>query len=291
MSSEVPTGHEADVLHCYRHPDRETLVRCSNCDRPICPSCMTPAAVGIRCPECSGGRGGTTRVRRIAAPQTDTAAVTVGLIVVNCIVFAGEVFQGVGVSGITGSRIVNDGAVWAAPVADGEVWRLVTSGFIHASFFHILFNMWALWVLGGALESWIGPRRLMIIFASSVLWGSAGAILLSPDSPTVGASGGVFGLMGALLVMSRQRGMDFMSSGIGVVLLLNLGITFAIPGISIGGHLGGLAGGVAAALVLSGFGRGHLAYGRWTPPIVIGSAVLVAGAVATAIIAAHAAVG
>lgn len=286
----MPTGHEADVLHCYRHPDRETLVRCSNCDRPICPSCMTPAAVGIRCPECTG-KGGTTRVRHIGRPQTDTAVVSVALIVINCVVFLGELFQGVGVSGITGSRIVQEGAVWAAPVADGEFYRLVSAGFIHASLFHILFNMWALWVLGAALESWIGAPRMLVIYGSSVLWGSAGAILLSPDSPTVGASGGVFGLMGALLVMSRQRGMDFMSSGIGVVLLLNLGITFAIPGISIGGHLGGLAGGVAAALVLSGFGRGHLAYGRWTPPVVIGSAALVAGAVAVAIVAANAAVG
>lgn len=286
----MPTGHEADVVHCYRHPDRETLVRCSNCDRPICPSCMTPAAVGIRCPECTG-RGGTTRVRHIGRPQTDTAVVSIALVVINCVVFAGEMLQGVGVSGISGSRIIADGAVYAAPVADGELWRLVTAGFIHASLFHILFNMWALWVLGGALESWIGPRRMLIIFGASVLWGSAGAILLSPGSQTVGASGGVFGLMGALLVMSRQRGMEFMSSGLGVVLLLNLGITFTIPGISVGGHLGGLAGGVAAALVLSGFGRGHIAYGRWTPPVVVGSAAVIAGAVAVAIVAAHAAVG
>ena len=281
---------EADVYHCYRHRDRETLVRCSNCERPICPSCMTPAAVGMRCPECSGGGGGT-RLRAAPSLRSDTAIVSIALIVVNCVVFLGELMQGVGVSGISGSRIVADGAVWAAPVADGEFYRLVSSGFIHASLFHILFNMWALWVLGGALESYIGAPRFLVIYFASVLWGSAGAILLSPGSPTVGASGGVFGLMGALLIMSRQRGMEFMSSGIGVVLLLNLGITFAIPGISIGGHLGGLAGGAAAALLLSGFGRGHMAYGRLTLPIALGSAGLIAGAVAVAIVAANAAVG
>jgi len=287
----VPTG-EADVHHCYRHRDRETLVTCSNCERPICTSCMTPAAVGMRCPECSGGGGGT-RMRAVsgARMRTDGTTVTVALIIINCVVFLAEMLQGVTVRGIGGSQIIAEGGVRAFEVSQGELYRLVSAGFIHAGLFHILFNMWALWMLGGALESYVGSGRMLVIYFSSVLWGSAGALLLSPDAITVGASGGVFGLMGALLVMSRQRGMDFLSSGIGMVLLLNLGITFAIPGISIGGHLGGLAGGAAAALLLSGFGKGHIAYGRLTAPILVGSAGILAAAVAVAVVVSRSAVG
>jgi membrane associated rhomboid family serine protease len=212
------------------------------------------------------------------------------LIAVNVLVFIAEMAQGVVVRGIGGSSVIADGAVQAPGVADGEWWRMLTAGFIHAGLFHIVFNMFALWVLGGALEQYVGGLRMAIIWFSAVLWGSVGALLLSPDVNTVGASGGVFGLMGALLIVSRQRGMEFLTGGIGAVLVLNLVITFALPGISIGGHLGGLLGGAAAALVLSGFGRGHLAYGRWTPAMVVGCGALLAGAVAVGVALATAAV-
>ncbi|MEW6582642.1 MAG: rhomboid family intramembrane serine protease [Actinomycetota bacterium] len=276
--TEVADG----VRHCYRHPQRETLLACSNCERPICTSCAQQAAVGLRCPDCAGGGP-----RRIQAPRLvargDTAVATVALIAVNVVVFLAEMSQGIGVRGIGGSQIIRDGAVAGPLVADGEWWRLVTSGFIHAGLGHIAFNMLALWWLGGALERYIGVWRLLAIYGAALLWGSAGAILLSPDNLTVGASGGVFGLMAALLVIERQRGMALLGSSIGVVLLLNLGITFAIPGISIGGHLGGLVGGGLAALVLSGFGRGHIAYGRVAAPMVVGLAAVLAGAVALSI--------
>jgi membrane associated rhomboid family serine protease len=282
------------MLRCYRHPDRETLVQCSNCERPICTSCMTTAAVGIRCPECAGGtrtaprRGGAGGWARPAGQGGLT--VTAVLIALNVLVFLAEMFQGVAVRGIAGSSVIADGGVRAPEVADGEWWRMVTAGFIHAGLFHILFNMFALYVLGSALEQYVGGLRMAVVWFGAVLWGSVGAMLLDPTALTVGASGGVFGLMGALLVVSRQRGMEFLTGGLGAVLLLNLVITFAIPGISIGGHLGGLAGGAAAAFALSGFGRGHIAYGRWTAPVVAGCAAVLAGGLAVGVLVANAAV-
>jgi len=215
-----------------------------------------------------------------------TTAVVV-LIALNVLVFVAQLSQGASFGSGGGAGIIGDGGVRAFEVAEGEWWRLVTAGFIHAGLLHLLFNMWALWILGGPLEEYVGTPRMLLIYASSVLWGSAGALVLSPDALTVGASGGVFGLMGALLVLSRQRGMEMMASGIGGLLLINLLITFAIPGISIGGHLGGLAGGAAAALVLGRFGRGHIAYSRFTPVVAAGAGLLLAAAVLVSLAAAQ----
>jgi membrane associated rhomboid family serine protease len=121
------------------------------------------------------------------------------------------------------------------------------------------------------------------VYLSSVVWGSAGALLMAPDALTVGASGGIYGLMAALLVLERQQGMALLGSGLGVFLLLNLGLTFVIPGISIGGHLGGIVGGFLAAIVLSGYGRGHMAYGRWSPAVIGGLVAVIAGGFALAV--------
>lgn len=278
---EQPAGGSAvsDDLRCYRHPDRDTLLSCSNCERPICTSCAQPAAVGLRCPECAGAPAGIKAVGKRVAPGAGAASATAVLVGINVLVFLVEMSQGIGVRGIGGSSIVRDGAVAGPPVADGEWWRLVTSGFIHAGVGHIAFNMLALWWLGGALERYIGTGRMLVVYFAAILWGSAGALILSPDSFTVGASGGVFGLMAALLVIERQRGVALLGSSIGVVLLLNLGITFFIPGISVGGHLGGLAGGAAAALALSRFGRGHVAYGRMHASAVVSLVAVMAAAV------------
>jgi membrane associated rhomboid family serine protease len=253
-----------EALHCYRHPDRETLLSCSNCERPICTSCMTQAAVGVRCPECAG-RGGRTRVVSPVARMRDgtQAPIATGVLVaINVLVFIAEMAQGVGLRGLGGSDLAQDGAIVGPPIADGEWWRLVTGGFLHANLIHLGFNMYLLWILGGAFERYAGPWRLLAVYFSALLWGSAGALLLAPDSLTVGASGAVFGLMAALYLLERQRGVALLGSSVGVLLLLNLVITFAIPGISIGGHIGGILGGAAAGYVLSGLGRGHMAYGR-----------------------------
>jgi membrane associated rhomboid family serine protease len=279
----TPETRAPEAAHCYRHPDRETLLSCSVCDRPICTSCMTQAAVGVRCPECARGGGPGSGGRRLRAPRvaqrSDTAVATVVLIAVNVLVYLAEMAQGVGVRGVGGSRLVQDGAVYGPAVADGEWWRMVTGGFLHAGLIHIGFNMYLLWILGSALERYAGPARMLAIYFSAILWGSAGALLLSPDSLTVGASGGVFGLMAALFLLERQRGVALLGSTVGMLLLLNLVITFLLPGVSMGGHLGGIAGGAAAALILSRFGRGHLAYGRQGPQGWIAIGALMVGAV------------
>ena len=235
---------------CYRHPNRETGVHCSNCGRAICPDCMTSTPVGMRCPECARQR---TRVRTMrSAVAGSDPVLTYALIGINVVAYIGEVAGGAGLGGggLSASRLFDDGALRAAEVANGDYWRLLSAGFLHASPFHIFFNMFALWILGTMLEPAIGTVRFGLIYFVSLLCGSFGALLLSPDSLTVGASGAVFGLMGAAAVVARNRGLNLMESGLGIWIGLNLLITFTIPNISIGGHIGGLIGGTVTALLL-----------------------------------------
>ncbi len=282
MASKETSAPEA--LHCYRHPDRETLLSCSSCERPICTSCMTQAAVGVRCPECSGRKGAAPAARRLGARATGAATATTALVVVNVLIYLGEMAQGVGLRGVGGSQLIEDGAIFGPAIADGEWWRLVTGGFLHASILHVAFNMYLLWILGGALERYAGTARFLAIYFAGLLWGSAGALVLSPDSRTVGASGAVFGLMAALYLLERQRGVALLGGSVGALLLINLAITFFFPGISIGGHIGGILGGAAAAFILSGYGRGHLAYGRVGAPGWAAMTGLMAAAVAVSVI-------
>ena len=235
---------------CYRHPNRETGVHCSNCGRAICPDCMTSTPVGMRCPECARQR---TRVRTMrSAVAGSDPVLTYALIGINVVAYIGEVAGGAGLGGggLSASRLFDDGALRAAEVANGDYWRLLSAGFLHASPFHIFFNMFALWILGTMLEPAIGTVRFGLIYFVSLLAGSFGALIVTPDSYTVGASGAIFGLMGAALVVLRNRGVNPMESGLGLWIGLNLLLTFTISNISIGGHIGGLIGGSLAALVL-----------------------------------------
>lgn len=285
-----PVEPEApDTLHCYRHPGRETLLSCSNCERPICTACMTQAAVGFRCPEClrdgaSPVGAGVRKLRARAGSGSDTMLATGALVALNVVAYLAQAVQAGGLQNADGSALVGDGAVFGPAIADGEWWRLLTGGFLHASIIHIGFNMYLLWILGGTLERYVGTGRFLAIYFSAVLWGSVGALVLSPDSATIGASGGVFGLMAALYLLERQRGVTLLGSSVGMLLLLNLGITFVLPGISIGGHIGGIAGGAAAGFVLSGYGRGHIAYGRIGTPGWAAIGGLLIGAVAAGIL-------
>ena len=169
------------------------------------------------------------------------------LIGINVAVALGALLGGASATGggIGGSTLLQDGSVSRPEIADGEYWRLVTAGFLHAGFFHLLFNMLSLYILGGLLEPAVGRLRFGLIYFVSLLAGSFGALLLEPTSPTVGASGAIFGLMGATAVVMRSRGMSIMESGLGIWIVLNLVITFSVPNISIGGHIGGLVGGGA----------------------------------------------
>jgi membrane associated rhomboid family serine protease len=226
---------------CYRHTDRETGVSCSSCGRPICPDCMTTTPVGMRCPECSRQR---TKVRTAGSIGGGDPMLTYVLIGINVLMFLGS---------RSGGRAYQDLVLSGLPVADGEVWRLVTGGFLHAGFLHIAFNMYLLYILGGMLEPTLGKLRFGAIYFTSLLTGALGAILLTdPTRGTVGASGAVFGLMGAGVVILRARGIDPMQSGLLPTILLNLAITF-FPGlnISIGGHVGGLVGGLLTGWIVT----------------------------------------
>lgn len=268
----------ADVKYCYRHPDRETGLACSECGRPICADCMTVAPVGLRCPEHSGRPQGvrrmTTGVRR-AGFEGSGAFVTKTLIGLNVAAFLLLVGTGspltsglAGEVAIDGSLFVGDSSIG---LAAGEWWRLVTSGFLHAGLFHLGMNMLLLWWFGAPLEQGLGRARFVALYAVSLLAGAAGALLLSAQTPTVGASGAVFGLFGAAFVLERQAGIT--RGPAFTIIVLNLLLTFLVPGISIGGHLGGLAGGALAMLALTRFGREHAAYGR---PGVVGLAGVIA---------------
>lgn len=251
---------------------------------------MRTAPVGIRCPDCAGGSASGSRAARPGrlklAPAVGGTPLTVGIIAVCVVLFVVELAQGAGFGGAGASRVAVDLGLFGPFVVEGQWYRLVTSAFVHAGLVHLGFNMIVLWWLGGALERYAGSLRTGAIYLASILWGAAGALLMAPDALTVGASGGIYGLMVALLVLERQQGIALLGSGIGVFLLLNLAITFVIPGISIGGHLGGLMGGFLAAIVLSGFGRGHMAYGRLAPAVVGGMvAVLVGGVVLGVLVA------
>jgi membrane associated rhomboid family serine protease len=229
---------------CYRHPNRETGVRCSNCERPICPDCMTSTPVGMRCPECA--RQSRTKVRTMRS--VEEPVLTYILIGINVAAGIGSLLGGG--AGADSSSLTDDGGISQQFIADGEYYRLITAGFLHAGPFHLLTNMLALWILGSMVEPALGRFRFGLIYFVSLLCGSFGALLLSPDSLTVGASGAVFGLMGAAAVLARNRGFSLMESGLGLWIGLNLLITFAVPNISIGGHIGGLVGGTVAAFAL-----------------------------------------
>jgi membrane associated rhomboid family serine protease len=260
-----------EPLRCYRHPDRETYVSCTECGRGICPDCMSFGAVGIRCPEHAGvgstpGRAGTKALRSPSRSFRQTTAslraipspVTFALIVVNIGVYLVTAFQGAGINA-PGGEIFFDWLLLGAFVAEGDWYRLVTATFLHGSIIHLLANMVSLWWLGSLVEQVLGSLRYLLLYFVSGLCGSAGALLLEDANvPSVGASGAVYGIMGALLIHEWLRTGSFVGPAL-TVIVLNLVFTFSIPGISIGGHLGGLAGGIAATLAME-----KLRYGpRW----------------------------
>jgi membrane associated rhomboid family serine protease len=219
---------------------------------------MTPAPVGIRCPEHSGKAQGIRKVTR-AAERTATGfgshqmnAVTLALIAVN----VGVVVVELGINGsFANNNVFLKGVLWGPFVADGDWWRLVTSMFLHANFLHIAVNMWSLYIIGTILEQAIGRWRFLLLYMVSGVAGSAGALVWSPTQPTVGASGAIFGILGALFVLER-RGSIYTGGQVGVMIVLNLVITFAFSSyISVGGHVGGLIGGVILMWLMLHFRR------------------------------------
>jgi membrane associated rhomboid family serine protease len=254
---------------------------------------MTMAPVGIRCPEHSGQPQGVQRMThgvRRASFEGIGAKVTRTLIGLNVAVYIAELATGGGVNGVN-SEIYEKGVLIAGQaidsnlnvigVGEGDWWRLITSVFLHYGPFHLLLNMLALYWFGSLLEQRIGSGRFLLLYLVSGLAGSAGALLMDPTTPTVGASGAIFGILGAGLVLEQQRDYVFGGSALGII-VINLVFTFTIPNISIGGHIGGLIGGALATLGLSRFGRGHVAYGRAG---LLGVATVVAVGIASVLVA------
>lgn len=271
---------------CYRHSNRETGVSCSNCGNPICPDCMTPTPVGMRCPDCAKQR---TPVRTMQSLGGDPV-VTYVLIAINVLAFIGLAASGSSLGGGGDGQLFRDGALLGIGfyegalhgVAEGEYWRLITGGFLHAGILHIGFNMYILWWLGSQLEPAIGRSRFIALYFTSLLAGSFGALLVEPTGFTVGASGAVFGLMGAAFVFQRQQGINPMQSGIGPLILINLVIGFIIPNISVGGHIGGLVGGAFAAYAIDQLSSRSRSQ---TLPVLVCSLVSIVAIVASIVVA------
>ncbi|HVR04925.1 MAG TPA: rhomboid family intramembrane serine protease [Solirubrobacteraceae bacterium] len=263
---------------CYRHPSRETGVSCSACGRPICPECMTTTPVGMRCPECARQRTRVVRAGQVAA----VPRVTFGLIAINVLVFLTERGQFT-LSGSPYGSVVEKGWLYRPDIAIGHrYYQFVTSAFIHADLLHIGFNMYLLYLLGMMLEPSIGSLRFGAIYFTSMLCGACGA-LVATSAPSIGASGAIFGLMGAAAVELRARGFSVMQSGIGMLIILNLVLSVAVPGISIGDHVGGLIGGALAGWAF------RAADGRRAPALgFVACAALSVLAVAGALLAAQA---
>ncbi|MDA0163835.1 rhomboid family intramembrane serine protease [Solirubrobacter ginsenosidimutans] len=232
---------------CYRHPSRETGVSCSNCGKPICPDCMTATPVGMRCPDCSRQK---TQTRSLQSIAVDPIATYV-LIAINVAVYFGvhssSQFSYHDLT-LFGSGVYQDGTLHG--VAEGEWWRLVTSGFLHTETVHLLLNMLSLFWLGRMIEPALGHARYVAIYLVSLLAGSLGVMLLDPNAETLGASGAIYGLLGAAIVMARNRQISLIQSGLLPILAINFIFTLSVPGISLGGHLGGLVGGLVSTFVV-----------------------------------------
>ena len=277
----MASSEQTQTQVCYRHPRAETAVSCSNCGRPICTDCMVFSAVGIKCPECAGQtptvKKTATRVRLAAGTSTSFIA-TKAPIAANVLVYLLQATNGGTLTNPAG-EIFQKGYLRVYEVADGEWWRLITNAFLHGSPIHLLFNMLMLLWFGRLLEGLLGTARFLAVYFLAVLAGSAGALLLAPTSATIGASGAVFGILGAGLILERNNINVFGGTAL-LIILFNLSFTFfsGASYISIGGHVGGLIGGALAVLVLSRFGRGHAVYGRFDPAM---AAVLLGIAVAS----------
>jgi membrane associated rhomboid family serine protease len=270
---------------CYRHPERPALLRCSRCERPICGDDAIEAPVGYQCPECAEG-GQPVRHLRDLVPDFTVTKVMVAIIAVVFLVTSFD--QGL---------LVNRFALRPVLVGLGEWWLLVTSGFLHAGIVHVAFNGILLWRLGQMLEPALGHRAFGALYAAGLAGGSLGVVFLAwlwaatplnevpvlgailttnPGIATLGASGAVFGLIGAAMAGLRERGIDPWRTDIGGLAILNLILTFMIPMISVGGHVGGFLAGMAAGRLLF---VGRERRGRATVTVSVLAVVMLAVAI------------
>lgn len=252
--SETPGPGAGDSTpRCYRHPGRETYVSCVRCGRHACPDCLRSAAVGQQCVDCvrDGNRGSRQAIGRFGGTVSDRPVVTYTLVALCVIAYVVELAYGNIVDYGAMIGLAPDPAIHAViGVAVGDWYRLLTSAFLHEppgsgiGLTHILFNMWALIVVGPQLERALGRVRFLAIYLVSALAGSVlFYILAQPNSPAIGASGAIFGLFGAWFVLGKRLRLDVRQ--IVLLIVLNLGITFFVHGIAWQDHVGGLIAGAA----------------------------------------------
>jgi membrane associated rhomboid family serine protease len=235
---------------------------------------MTTSSVGMRCPECTKQRTKVVRMREMAS----VPRVTYALIALNVLAFLTEQGQFTLFGSEIHGRVIDEGVLFRAAIAEGhQYWRLLSSAFLHENFIHIGFNMYLLYVLGMMLEPAIGSVRFAAIYCTSLLVGSFG-VVFATNAASLGASGAVFGLMGAAVVELRARNISVMQSGIGGLIIINLILSFSLANISVGAHIGGLLGGALAGLAI------RTADARRVPALgLIACVVLSVGAVFAAI--------
>ncbi len=262
MSYGLPAEAAPPAPVCYRHPDRETGIHCTRCGRPICPECMRAAAVGYQCPECVAAGAATQRQPRTTfGGRVAKAGVVSSSIIGLCIALN----VAVGSLGMLGG-LARWGMQPAAIAINGEWFRLVSSMFVHAGWLHLAFNMYMLFLLGPPLEAVLGRGRFLTLYLVAGLGGSAASYAFSSVMTlSVGASGAIFGLMAAWVVVSRRLDRD--ASQVLVLLGINVVLGFVMPGIDWRAHLGGALAGALAGLALT---HGHRA-GR---PVQLGRQVL-----------------
>ena len=226
---------------CYRHPAIRAAVGCQRCGRPICPQCMSQASIGHHCPECLTDGGQQVYTARSLPRGGQTVAAV--LIAVNVVAYLAQV--------ATADRLTVDGLLLGPVVADGEWWRVLTSAFLHGSLIHLGFNMYGLWILGQPLEQALGRVRFLLVYLAGLLGGSAAVLAFDYGQATLGASGAVLGLAGALAAVLWSRGISLTQTSLGFVLALNLALPLLATRISFWGHFGGIAAGFAAGWLLS----------------------------------------
>lgn len=223
--------------YCFRHLDKETNVRCARCEKYICVKCMVSASIGYQCPDCAQEKTLVIRnpVRNRFVPSNKKAKVTKFLSISLVVIFL--------LQSIPGLLLIDNFALFAPAVSNGQWWRLITAGFLHGSIIHLFFNVYILWMIGSQLENLLSSLKFSVIYFISLLGGSIVSYLFSPfGSYSIGASGAIFGLMGAMLIVGRKKGLDI--SQISTLLVLNVVLGFIISGIDWRAHLGGLIAGV-----------------------------------------------
>lgn len=235
---------------CYRHPQMPTGRSCTRCSRPACGDCLQAVAIGSHCPECIKAARPAATVRAKDWNASQSILITKIIMALNVAVFVWVIIgdsDAAGFGSVVSAREYDLGLNKMLLSFTHEWYRLVTSGFLHFGILHIAMNMYLLFQLGKLIEPPLGRLRFGLLYLACLLGGSLGVLVLEGNSGGLhgGASGAVFGLMGAAAIGMQRRGINIFQTGLGATLMINLLLTFTIPGISIGGHIGGIVFGIA----------------------------------------------